>query len=204
MLGLKLITAPTEEPLDVDELARHCRIDDDERAADPEIDLDLEAWAKEAREEAEDYTGRALFEQVWELVNDEAFGWDGYLPYGIFLPKPPLIEVVSYRYLDTDGNEQILAADQYTVDMSYPPRARIVPAYGVTWPAVRTFPGAVKIRFKAGYARVGSPSELSLIPRVYVNAIRAFVSFRNENREVVDVPPGFHAALRKLRVEGLG
>lgn len=204
MLGLRLITLPTEEPLNADELARHCRIDDDERTADPQIDADLLDWAKEARQRAEDFTGRALCQQTWELSSDEAFAWDGYMPYGVFLPKPPLIDVVSFVYLDVDGVEQTLAADQYTVDMSFPPRARIVPAYNVTWPAVRAYPGAVKIRFRAGYARVGSPSELGLIPRSFTSAIKAYVSFRNENRESFEVPTGFELALRPYRLEGLG
>lgn len=62
----------------------------------------------------------------------------------------PLQSVTSITYLDIDGVEQTLASSQYVVDAVSRP-ARIEPAYGVMWPAVREQMNAVKVRFVAGY-----------------------------------------------------
>lgn len=205
MRGLTLIAAPTEEPITLEEGKAHCRIDADITAHDALI-TELIATA---REQVEAYTGRALVEQTWEIAYDSGDWWDGYYPMGIFLPKPPLIEVMSYAYVDTNGAAQTLAADQYTVDVGFPARPRLVPAYGATWPAVRSVPGALKIRYVAGYARAGSPPELERIPRRFVTAMKLLLSHWNENREATarklhELPFGVRELLDPLRVEGMG
>lgn len=74
-----LYTAPTIEPITVEELILHLRGDSDETI---ENDL-LDSIIKAAREHIEDITGRALLSQVWEYYLD---GWpDGdsiKLPFG--------------------------------------------------------------------------------------------------------------------------
>lgn len=63
---------------------------------------------------------------------------------------PPLQSVTSITYTDGEGAEQTLDTSLYTVDAASIP-ARIVPAYGTTWPTTREQPNAVRVRFVAGY-----------------------------------------------------
>jgi uncharacterized phiE125 gp8 family phage protein len=88
------------------------------------------------------WLGRALGVQTLEARLD----WFGCLP--ITLPFPPLIDLVSVKYIDADGVEQTLATDQYVVRGN-----RFWPAYDVTFPTPRNEPEAVRIRYRAGYVQ---------------------------------------------------
>jgi uncharacterized phiE125 gp8 family phage protein len=94
--------------------------------------------------------GGQLLQATWELRLDE-------LPcgYEIQIPKPPLVSVTSFSYIDTAGNTQVWSALNYQVDAPtgpYADRGRIQPAYATNWPAARTDTmNAVTIRFVAGY-----------------------------------------------------
>ena len=68
---------------------------------------------------------------------------------------PPFQSVLAITYVDTDGNTQTLAADQYVADANSLP-GRIVEAYGVSWPSTRQQENAVKVRFVAGYGTAGA------------------------------------------------
>lgn len=70
--------------------------------------------------------------------------------------RAPLIAVTSIQYVDQNGTLQTLATDQYLVDAFVQP-GRILPAYGVTWPATRGFYNDVILTFTAGY---GSPEDV--------------------------------------------
>jgi len=96
-----------------------------------------------AREQAEAITRRALITQTLKLYLDS-------FPAEIEVPRPALQSVTAIKYLDSDGTEQTLAADQYRVDISSLP-ARVVPAYGCTWPTIRGDIGGVNIEYVAGY-----------------------------------------------------
>lgn len=98
------------------------------------------------RRTAEQLTGRALVTQTWDLFLD-AFPCSG---KPIIVPKPTLQSVTSITYTDTAGDAQVLATDQYAVDIKSEP-GRIMPAYGVTWPSTRDVMNAVTVRFVAGY-----------------------------------------------------
>lgn len=91
--------------------------------------------------------GRALRTQTWELVIDQRF------PCAIELPLPPCQSVTSIAYTDPAGDSQTLAPSAYRVfglgDLRQ--AARILPAYGGSWPATRCEPEAVVVRFVAGY-----------------------------------------------------
>jgi uncharacterized phiE125 gp8 family phage protein len=104
----------------------------------------LSGLIKAARVSAETLTRRALITQTWDLYLDQ-------FPCGaIHIPKPTLQSVSAITYLDNDGVEQTLAADQYLVDAKAEP-GRILPAYGLTWPVARRQANAIKVRFVAGY-----------------------------------------------------
>ena len=140
---------------------------------DPMLNLRIVA----AREDAENITRRALVTQQWKLVMDQfprpsmnvsSANWygpqwgispgplsvvrpDGTTGYEIILPYPPLQTVESIQYYDqTTELLTLLDPSQYIVDTVTEP-ARIVPAYGVTWPATLNRINAVQIAFTCGY-----------------------------------------------------
>jgi uncharacterized phiE125 gp8 family phage protein len=165
-MSLKLITPPAVEPVALANAKAHMRIDTGDD------DTLIEFLIVAARQEAEKITRRALITQEWELVLDE-------FPTEISLPLPVLQSVSSIKYLDVDGVEQTLLSTLYLADADSEP-ARIVPAYGCTWPVTRDQYAAVRIRYLAGYG--DSESD---IPQAIRQWIMIRVATLYENREAV-------------------
>jgi uncharacterized phiE125 gp8 family phage protein len=161
----KLITAPTEEPIALDEAKLHLRAD----SADD--DTLIEALIVAAREGAEHITGRALMPQTWEMA------LDGFQDV-ICLPKSPLMSIVSIKYADPSGDVQTLADGAWWLD-SYSEPAKLSPAYGASWPATRCQSNAVLIRFQAGYANAES------VPQAIKQWMLLQIGAMYENRESV-------------------
>jgi uncharacterized phiE125 gp8 family phage protein len=137
-MALKLITAPTVEPVTVEEAKTFLRVDGNDE------DLLITGLIASVRAEAEKITRRALLTQTWELV------LDSFPSYEIVVPLPRLQSVTSIKYIDLNGVEQTLDPATYQVDTDNEP-ARIVPAYGQSWPAGRNQINAVRVRYVAGY-----------------------------------------------------
>jgi len=165
--ALKLITAPAEEPISLEEVMAHCRID----ALDDSSMLGTLITA--ARQEAEKITRRALVTQTWELVLD-------CFPAEICLPLPVLQSVTTIKYIDTDGTEQTLLNTTYQVDTDSQP-GRIIPAYGQIWPSTREQLNAVRIRYVAGYGLADA------VPAAIKQWILIKVATLYEQREAVNV-----------------
>lgn len=74
----------------------------------------------------------------------------------IRMPMPPLIEVTSIAYVDTDGVTRTLTeGTDYIVSAPVGPTApagRIEPAYGTCWPIARCQLDSVTVTYRAGYA----------------------------------------------------
>jgi uncharacterized phiE125 gp8 family phage protein len=138
-MALTLITPPATEPITVSNAKMQMRITTDMD------DVLVESRIEPARAWAEHETGRQMITAMWELRLD---AWPG--GRVISLPKPPLQSVESIKYLDPDGVEQAFAPTNYTVD-AVSMKGRIVRSQGVVWPALADVPGAVRIRFVAGY-----------------------------------------------------
>lgn len=136
-MSLIVITPPTEEPVTLAEAKLHCKVDG------TDDDTLITALITAAREQAEHRTGRALCTQTLEAVLDM-------FPAGIKLEKPPVLSVVSVKYLDTDGILQTLDPSAYELDKDSAP-GWLVPAYGLIWPVTRPVPNAVRVRYTAGY-----------------------------------------------------
>jgi uncharacterized phiE125 gp8 family phage protein len=138
-MALKLITAPTEEPLTLAEAKLQCRIDGSDE------DTLLTSLITVARQQAEQRTGSAVLTQTWELALDD-------FPRGaIDLLMAPIQSITSVKYIDPEGVEQTVGSSNYALD-SYGVQHQVVPGYGYSWPAVRNITHAVKVRFVAGYA----------------------------------------------------
>lgn len=137
-MGDRLVTAPTSEPVTVDELKAHLRVTS---TAD---DTYLASLVSAAREYVEQQTGRALAEQTREYTAD-AFPSNGVLRLGL----APVVSISSVNYLDEDGEEQTLSADVYTADTQSEPGALVL-AVGKSWPATAPLPSSVRIRYTCG------------------------------------------------------
>lgn len=168
-----LVTAPTAEPMTLAQAKLHLRVDDDITADDALIG----ALVTAARRWCEQYTGRALVQQTWDLRQDCNYGF-------IEIHKVPLQEVSAIFYIDEDGVEQTLDTDLYDVDI-YSEPARITPAWNETWPDYRAVPNAWRVRFVAGYS-VGSPADLAQnVPAELIAAMKLVIGHLYENRESV-------------------
>lgn len=171
----------------------HCKVEEgDEETAYADL---VENYLEAALSRIESASGRFLFKRTMKLTTD-AFG------SAIVLPASPVLATgITVTYLDTDGDEQTLAADQYAL-VDRLERPRIIPAYGVTWPETWNFPGAVSVAFDAGYGtnmedipsqlrqaamqttadwfRFGGNVATTSVMELPANARRACMNFRRE------------------------
>lgn len=148
-MALKLITPATAQPVTLEEVKLACRFDT------TDLDDDIEAMLAEATRLVEHETGVSLMPQTWELTLSE-------FSSVLTLTRPPVAAVTSIKYIDTAGVQQTLSPGAYALDTSsaYGP-ATITPVYGTTWPATRSQPGAVVVRYTSGYANIAAvPQQL--------------------------------------------
>jgi uncharacterized phiE125 gp8 family phage protein len=184
-MGLKLVTAPTWEPVLVSDLANHSRIQGNNDTTNGVV----QAMILTAREYVETATRRKIAQQQWLLTVDEFPGRqvDDYRPptwrYGIFrMPFPPLISVDQIQYVDPTQQTQpftltTLDPSKYMVDTNTEP-GRVAPAPYNVWPATNPLAfQAVQVTFTCGYANVG------LVPPGIIHAIKLLAAHFYEHRE---------------------
>lgn len=175
-MNLRLITAPTEEPVSVETVKLHLRVDG---TADDTL---ITSYLKTARELGQGLARRAFVTQTLELVIED---WpsDGILK----LPRPPLQSVTSVKYLDSDEVEHTVSANDYVVDARSEPGRVIfknIPS------AALSKSGAIAVRFVAGYGAA------TAVPAVFVQGVLLSVAHWYENREaampmtLTDIPLG--------------
>lgn len=138
-------TDATVEPLTLQEILDHVLV---ENEADYGYLLGL---AKKARLLVEKRYSRQLVNATWKAYAED-------FPDEIELRVLPVSAVSSITYVDANGTTQTLSASNYQTSLVYKDRpARIMPAYGYTWPSVRgdTY-DAVCVTFTAGYGATAS------------------------------------------------
>ena len=172
-MALTLVTAPAREPVTLQQAKDHLRVDGTDN------DSTVDALITVAREHVEKFTNRVLITQTWDLVLD-AF------PKQICLPMPPAQSVTTIKYIDTAGVQQTLAITEYKVDVASNP-ARIVEAYGKTWPLTRDEINAVEVRFITGY---GANAED--VPGPIISAMLLVIGHLYENREATSSGPALN------------
>ncbi len=135
------ITNPPVEPVTLTEAKNHCRVDVDDD------DTVIQAFIRTAREYCEKLTGKAYVQRNVMLTMSH---WPP--SRQILLPRPPLADVISVEYLDSDGNTETLTpGDDYIVDLMHS-WGRIVLPVDVHWPMDVMFPGTpIRITYTAGY-----------------------------------------------------
>jgi hypothetical protein len=186
----KLITPPAVEPVTVDQAKQHARIeypDDDDLVA---------GLITAARLVCEKELHRAFVHQTWE-TSLEGWPWPGWGQHGAYhggyipqtqgypysthsviqIDNPNLVSVASILYTDTSGVVQMLDPSQYYIEPGAP--GLIHAAYGHTWPAVRSMPGAITVQYLAGYGPAATD-----VPECIRTAIKMMVAELYENREM--------------------
>tara|TARA_R110002153_G_scaffold93829_1_gene226698 strand:- start:554 stop:1210 length:657 start_codon:yes stop_codon:yes gene_type:complete len=175
MAGLVVDTAPTQEPVTLQEVKEYLRIDDatDERVVRPFIES--------ARRFCEEHTGRALMSQTLILYLD-AFQdmdnplWEGmrtgpYLNYYknyIVLPRAPVTSVTHIKTYDDSDTETTFSASNYYLDSAREP-ARVVLRTGETFPTALRVANAIEVKYVTGYTSqysIPEPMKLGIMQHI--------------------------------------
>ena len=175
-MELQLVTAPTLEPVSVNEAKHHLRVSDSQE------DQFIDTLIKAARELAEVETERSFLTTRWK----QTFRcWPG---SEIRLERPPLQSVVSVAYVDENEASQTLTeTTHYVVDTTSTP-GKIWRAADTSWPSVSTeAPHPIEITFDAGW------SIASTVPQSIKQAILLLVGHWYEHREAVTERNMHHA-----------
>ena len=180
---LRLITAPTSEPVTLAEAKAYAKVDDTSE------DTLITNWIVAARQMVEQATGRKLMSQVWALVMDQwpqqakEIWWDGaregalsafygYSPF-IVLPLAPVsaavVKVLNEAGTSTDFTQTYLVQDEI--------EPRLVLNRGVAAPIAVRDVGGIEIHMTCGYASAAA------VPQALKQAVMGLVSHWIENRE---------------------
>lgn len=193
MHALNLVTGPSQEPVTLEGVKLHARIDYD---ADDELIVE---FISTAREWVEGQTKRALVTQTYDLYLDYGFPTNQDGQPCIRLPVNPVASVssITYKSESAPSPETTLAASQYiAVTRKY--GSYIVPAYNVDWPTPRRVPEAVTVRFVAGESASSVPSGLC-------TAIKLLATHLYERRDLImdealrEIPYGVEALISPYR-----
>jgi uncharacterized phiE125 gp8 family phage protein len=175
-MAIRTITPPAVEPITLTEAKSHLRVDHNTD------DVLILGMIEASRIYCEEWTSRAFITQTLELVID-TFSMNE-----ILIPKPPLQSVISIRYDDDIGVEQILATNQYDVDNVNQP-GWVVPVKS-GWPT-SVFEGinSVRIRYVAGYdPSTDSPPDLAAnVPQSLKAAMFLYIGQLYDQREDIVV-----------------
>lgn len=146
-MALKLTVAPENYPVTLEEAKAHLRLGDS-----TDEDPIVEALIAAATEQAEIFTARRFVEQTWKLYGDTFSQLTTCGSAAIQIPYPPLVEIDSVKYYDTQGTLRTLVEDtDYQVETFSEP-ARISPMPGTVWPSTEANKlNAVEISFICGY-----------------------------------------------------
>lgn len=183
-MNLVRTTAPTTEPLTLQEVKDHLRL------SGTAEDALLAGYLLAATDLVELQTLRSLITQTWTLTLDD---WPA---GGIFwLPRPPLASVTSIKYLDTDGVQQTWSSSNYRVSTGNEP-GRITLGYNATLPSLYGVSDQVEVIYTAGYGANGE-----FVPMPILQAMLLLIGHFYENREASVI--GTIASTMPFSVEAL-
>lgn len=142
--------------------------------------------------------GRCLCEQTWRQDYNDFRSC-------LRLPLFPVISITSVKYTDTNGAEQPIASENYTLkndDLG----AYVEFTSSYSFPSLNSESAAVRVAYLAGYADIAGTPKTSSVPDDIKNAIALLVRhwFDNPGAVVVGVtaqqlPQGVDALLGKYR-----
>jgi uncharacterized phiE125 gp8 family phage protein len=200
-LSLRRATPPAAEPLTLDELKNHLRVDFDDD------DALIASLGVAARSKCEDHIARSFITTGWVLTLDRfplpqinsatgqaSLGWSqlNWSPERIYpstsepirIPRADLVAVSSLTYVDPNGTTQTLDPSQYQVQAGAP--GMVYPARGLTWPASSVQSASVQVSFTAGYG-----TDPSAVPDTVKAVIKLLTALMYERREEIGELPAF-------------
>lgn len=182
-MGLKLIIGPAADPVSVSEIKEYYRgIDGNE------LDTTINNLIKAARHAAQNYQNRAYFTQTWEL------SFDGFPTMPVKIPLPPLQDLESVRYIDSNGTEHTMNINDFIVDKRSEP-GRVAFKVGKSWPSVQLQPiDSVIFRFVAGH------NDTSKIPHSVKLAYMLYVTYFLDHPDAEEPPKAFYTLLSAERL----
>jgi len=186
--SLRLVTAPTVEPVTLSEAKQHLRVTDD---ADNAYITNLIVAARQAVESGESWSlERSLINSTWRLTLD---GFAARVSV-IELPRPPVASITSITYDDAANVAQTMASNRYRLLSDAEP-ARVMPVYNDEWPEAISYPGSVRITYVSGYGATAAT-----VPQAIKQAVLLLVGDMYENREsiLVGVNSGVLPTVRAL------
>ena len=134
-----------------DDIKAQLRMDADDTAEDSL----LGGYIMVASDEGQQLLNRAIGEQTLVLYLDK-------FSKSIMLPMPPLVDLVSVKYIDVNGDEQTLDTSKYYLDDKQEP-AWLLPAVGEVWPQTQVGgANCVAIEYTAGYTPESCPEPIKL------------------------------------------
>jgi uncharacterized phiE125 gp8 family phage protein len=193
LIRSSLLTASSEEPITLEEIKIHLRIDIGETAED---DL-LMGLLRASRERVEIITGRKLMPQTWYAYFSD-FPWRDYFE----LPYAPIRSIPSsgLYYTDSTGGSTTFSSTKWSSDIVSVP-GRLVLDYNEDWPSnTLAANNPIRIEFSCGYA--GSTS----VPDTIKAAMKLMVGHWYENREdsmitsIQPIPLGVKALLAPYKI----
>ena len=208
---LTVTTAPAGEPVTVEMVKLHCRIDSN---AD---DLLLAGYLTAARVMAEDYLSRKLLTQtvLWTLRPASLFGLGTRLAHGpLELPRAPVQSIVSVTALDDWGNSTAIqpaalplmqgaAILGYVADLALEPATLTIGGETMLsggLPVHSTRLQHIQVTMVVGYGTA------SAVPPTIAQAIMMTTAFLYEHRGDTDVamPSAAEWLLNRDRLQFLG
>lgn len=161
-IDYRLVTAPTIEPITLDQAKAQLRL----RGVSDE-DAFVRDLIGPAREYCETITRRQFLTATWTATLDEfPRGKDPIRLVG----KAPLQSVSSISYIDTAGDTQVWSSSKYIVSTPRDLPGRIRLAFNETYPSTRCEPEAVTITFIAG------ATAANLVPSVVGQAMKVLIT----------------------------
>lgn len=196
MAVLKLKTAPTVEPLTLDEVKQHCRID---TLSD---DVYLNTMIIAVRRLVEEFCG-PLITQTWEQYENDFPNGDS-----LRIWKPRITTFTSLTYTNSDNTTTTLSSTYYTVDDENEYFPAVVLNYNYSWPTVTLHPvNPIKLTYICGYGATAAT-----VPETIRQAMLILAAHWYENREpynisisgnsVIPIPWTVEALLTPYRVYG--
>jgi len=153
MIGLTISSQTTGvEPVSVDDLKEHLRIDSTASGGTTAEDALLGLYIETARSQAEEITKRSLIPTQWELRLD-SFGASA-----IELPRGTPLSTTDFEitYTKTTGDSTTVPSTSYVVETwAEPGRVRL--DYERSWPEdLQPTEGSVVISYRSGYSTAGT------------------------------------------------
>jgi uncharacterized phiE125 gp8 family phage protein len=167
-----LITAPTVEPISVEEAALHCRITPQDEYSY------LQTLITAARKRLENVCWSAFVTQTWK------YWLDSFNPQKA-IPRSPLISVSWLKYIASDGAEPTTVASTVYETAEQNGISFLRLKYNQTWPSRRGYYDDVTLQVVCGYGATADS-----VPEPIRHALKLYVGhlYMNRGDEPAELP----------------